>query len=170
MIIKALFTPRQFNGLIEFLFLIIWMIALLFALLFFNLKFQKMFDIEAPDYEEKVIFWIRHNLSFLEGADYHSVTESITCNVDFINLKVHIAMVGSDVVVLFELPDETDFRVYYPTEIRKLKKRNGDFVAYKVDNLFWFYREQITNSIFFYGTLCSFGMDMTLPFLDKFLT
>lgn len=127
-----------------------------------------MFNIEDPNYEEQVLFWLKHNLPKLEGEVYDSVMEIIECNVDFSGMKVSIAKLNGRTVVLFEIPEEDDYRVYYATEIDTYHDSRLD--AYKVDDFFWFYRERVWNFVFQEEMMLgSFGMDMTMPFLGKFL-
>ena len=123
-----------------------------------------MFDIDDPDYEKDVVNWIKENIPFLE-EEYDNVSEEIVSNLDFEGMKITIAKINSTQVILLELPKEKKPRVYYPKEIKTLFNERID--RYVVDELFWFYRERAYNVLLKKSVIfCSFGMDMTMPFLS----
>ena len=122
------------------------------------------FDIDDPDYEKDVVNWIKENIPFLEEK-YDSVSEIIISNTDFEDMLIAIAKINGTQVILLALPGEDDIRVYYPKEIKTMFNERLD--RYIVDDLFWFYRERAYNVLFKENVIfCSFGMDMTLPFLE----
>lgn len=108
------------------------------------------FDIETPEYEEEVMFWLKKNLPLLKEELTNWIP--IYTNVDFHGMLVGIA---DDKCVVFVLPGESTPRVYYPNEI--LHSKNHWIECWKIDDIMWFYKE-VTG-------LCSFGMDMEMPFL-----
>lgn len=121
-----------------------------------------MFDIESPDYEKDVVSWIKNNIPFLE-SEYDCVSEDITTNVDFSGMEVKVAKINNTQVVLLKLSNEDKLRVYYPKEIKQVLSERID--KYVVDDFFWFYRERAIDIFGNKQTLCSFGMDMNMPFL-----
>lgn len=121
-----------------------------------------IFDIDDPDYEKDVVNWIKDNIPFLE-SEYDCVSEDITTNVDFFGMEVKVAKINNTQVILLKLPDEDKLRVYYPKEIKQVLSKRID--KYVVDDFFWFYRERVIDIFGNKQILCSFGMDMTMPFL-----
>ena len=121
-----------------------------------------IFDIDDPDYEKDVVDWIKENIPFLEEG-YDCVSEMITTNVNFKGMLVAIAKINSTQVILLGLPKEDNIRVYYPKEIKQILNERID--KYIVDDLFWFYRERAVDIFGNKHILCSFGMDMNMPFL-----
>lgn len=116
-----------------------------------------MFDIDDPDYEKDVVNWIKDNIPECE-EEVTDIKEIITTNIDFINTVIIL----TPKFVIIGFPNDS-FRIYYPKEIKELHNNRLD--RYVVDDLFWFYRER-TKDIFGNNiTLCSFGMDMNMPFL-----
>lgn len=123
-----------------------------------------MFDIDSPDYEKDVVNWIKENIPFLEEK-YNSLSEMIRSNMDFKDMVIAVAKIKSTQVILLELPGEDNIRVYYPKEIKTMF--NERLHRYIVDDLFWFYREKAYNVLLKKNVIfCSFGMDMTMPFLS----
>lgn len=123
-----------------------------------------MFDIDSPDYEKDVVNWIKENIPFLE-EECNSVSEMIISNLDFEGMVIAIAKINGTQVILLTLPGEDNFRVYYPKEIKTSFNERID--RYVVDDLFWFYRERAYNVLLKKSVIfCSFGMDMTMPFLS----
>ena len=121
-----------------------------------------IFDIDDPDYEKDVVNWIKENIPFLE-SEYDCISEDITTNVDFSGMEVKVAKINNTQVILLKLPNEDKLRVYYPKEIKQVLSKRID--KYVVDDFFWFYRERVIDIFRNKQTLCSFGMDMTMPFL-----
>jgi hypothetical protein len=124
-----------------------------------------MFDIDDPGYEEDVVNWIKDNIPELEGGDVETV-ETIITNVDFKGTLISIGKFNNTQVLLIGFPKEDKVRIYYPKEIKEL--HNDRLDRYIVDDLFWFYRERCKDIFGNNLTLCSFGMDMSMPFLCLF--
>jgi len=130
--------------------------------LFFKTKEIMMFDIDDPDYEKDVVGWIKKNLPICEEKYVEDTV--IVSNNDFCGAVIKIAYVNDQKVLILKLPNDVE-RIYYPKVVETMFNERLD--RYIVDDLFWFYRERCTN--IFTGeplVLCSFGMDMSMPFLS----
>ena len=144
-IFRATFTPRP----------------LLFS---FNMN---QFDIDSPDYEVKVMNWIR-NL-----PDYRYPEDSVLCNHLIFNMRSNGINFSGLKLMLFPGKVTIFFKgmskVYRYTEMKELDDHKSHYhlKAFIIDDLFWFYKEYSSN-IFGEFEFQEFGMDMTMPFLDKF--
>lgn len=127
---------------------------------------NQQFDIESPDYEVKVMNWIKSLPDEEENPDYIFKGLRFLMRSNGMNFSGLKLMLYTDrVVIIFKGMK----KAYKYTELKELNenKLNYQLRAFIIDDKFWFYAET-SNSIFGEFHFQEFGMDMTMPFLDKF--
>lgn len=106
--------------------------------------------------------------------DRDQVFELYEVNFDpFTGLDISLMKIDGKLAIVFDSPRYTTndptplVKVYYPeiVETALIESNRRKMVTYRIDNRFWFYREVITSWI--HTVIMSFGMDMTMPFLDQ---
>ena len=121
---------------------------------------KQEYNIEHKNYAMKVMEWF-YSIETDFDPDKHEVGES-----------------NYSIVVILQYPSSSvaqamhTIKVYYPKHVEKSfhdYDETGKYMyAAKVDDTFWFFEERISGMPASFGGInTSFGMDMTMPFLEQ---
>lgn len=141
-------------------------------------------NIEHKNYAMKVMEWF-YSIETDFDPDKHKVGESnysiVVNTAPFKSMIVDLTRVNGKVAVILQYPSSSvaqamhtkpTIKVYYPKHVEKSfhdYDETGNYMyAAKVDDTFWFFGERISGTPTSFGGLnTSFGMDMTMPFLEQ---
>lgn len=124
-------------------------------------------NINSKDYQEKVENWINELQDItseqISWDSYYTIKVSLP---PFKDLVIDITRVNDKPAVVFYRRGSF-LKAYFYKELKEAFKdydADGKYMfCANVDNKFWFYEERIQ----FGHNTCSFGMDMTMPFLTQ---
>lgn len=141
---------------------------------------KQKYNIEHKNYAMKVMEWF-YSIETDFDPDKHEVGESnysiIVNTAPFKSMIVDLTRVNDKVAVILQYPSsaqamhtKSTIKVYYPKHVEKSfhdYDETGKYMyAAKVDDTFWFFEERISGMPASFGNT-SFGMDMTMPFLEQ---
>lgn len=145
---------------------------------------KQKYNIEHKNYAMKVMEWF-YSIETDFDPDKHEVGESnysiIVNTAPFKSMIVDLTRVNGKVAVILQYPSSSvaqamhtkpTIKVYYPKHVEKSfhdYDETGKYMyAAKVDDTFWFFEERISGMPASFGGInTSFGMDMTMPFLEQ---
>lgn len=143
---------------------------------------KQKYNIEHKNYAMKVMEWF-YSIETDFDPDKHEVGESnysiVVNTAPFKSMIVDLTRVNGKVAVILQYPSSSvaqamhtkpTIKVYYPKHVEKSfhdYDETGKYMyAAKVDDTFWFFEERISGMPASFGNT-SFGMDMTMPFLEQ---